>query len=127
MASTVTFNEQLVDFIEEMEQKMPSTLNVQSFAASLDGVTMSVSVADKKEAAKMVQQFRSFESVASVEVTSMTDTGAVMDGEVLEEEPRVNFSISVMYKGSGQDNAAPAAPDPAADSSNTTSDDEIIE
>ena len=127
MASTVTFNEQLVDFIEEMEQKMPSTLNVQSFAASMDGVTMSASVADKKEAAKVIQQFRSFESVASVEVTSMTDSGAVMDGEPLEEEPRVSFSISVMYRGSGQDNAAPAAPDPAADSSDTTSDEDILE
>lgn len=127
MASTVTFNEKLVDFIEEMEQKMPSTLNVQSFTASLDGVAMSVSVADKKEAAKMIQQFRSFESVASVEVTSMTDSGAVMDGEPMEQEPKVSFSISVMYRGSGQENEAPAAPDPAADTSDTTSDDEILE
>lgn len=112
-SSTVTYNEKLVAFIEEMELKMPSSLNVQSFSAGLTGVTMSVTVSDKREAAKMIQQFRSFDTVEEVEVTSLYDSGAVMDGEVLEEEPVVNFSISVTYK----DNVAasvPQAPDPSS-------------
>ena len=126
MASTVTFNEQLVDFIREMQEKMPSSLNVQSFAASMDGVTMSVTVADKKDAAKMIQQFRTFESVASVEV--LTDSNAVMDGQVIEEEPKVSFSISVMYKGMGQDNAAPVIEEPVAEqTTDATSDEAVME
>ena len=128
MASTVTFNEQLVDFIREMQEKMPSSLNVQSFAASMDGVTMSVTVADKKDAAKMIQQFRTFESVASVEVQALTDSNAVMDGQVIEEEPKVSFSISVMYKGMGQDNAAPVIEEPAAEqTTDATSDEAVME
>ena len=130
MANTVTFNEQLVAFIEEMQEKMPSSLNVQSFAASADGVTMSVTVADKKDAAKMIEQFRTFESIASVNVDSLNDTNAVMDGQVMEEEPKVSFSISVMYKGMGQDNEAPVIEEPAADTTQTedaTSDEAIME
>lgn len=128
MASTVTFNEQLVDFIREMQEKMPSSLNVQSFAASMDGVTMSVTVADKKDAAKMIQQFRTFESVASVEVQALTDSNAVMDGQVIEEEPKVSFSISVMYKGMGQDNAAPVIEEPVAEqTTDATSDEAVME
>ena len=128
MANTVTFNEQLVDFIEEMQQKMPSSLNVQSFAANQDGVTMAATVSDKQEAARMIQQFRTFDSVAAVEVLSLADSGAVMDGEVLEEEPKVSFSITIMYKGIGQDNAAPQIADPGAvDTPDTSSDEDILE
>lgn len=125
MGNTVTFNEQLVDFIEEMEGKMPASLNVRSLAANQDGVTMSVTVADKKEAARLIQQFRTFESVASVEVASLNDSGAVPDGQVLEEEPKVSFSVSIMYKGSGQDNPAPQVADPGA--SDAASDDNAEE
>lgn len=127
-SSTVTYNERLVDFIKEMEQKVPSSLSVQSFTASADGVSMAVTVSDKKEAAKLIQQFRTFDSVGAVEVTGMTDSGAVMDGEVLENEPMVSFTISVMYRGN-EDETPPQAPDPARDdsSSNNSSDDDILE
>lgn len=129
-SNTMTLNEDLVAFIEEMQQKMPSSLNVQSFTADLNGVSLAVTVEDKKAAAKLIQEFRTFESVASVEVTSMTDTGAVMDGEVLEEEPKVSFVITVAYKG-GLTDLTPLAimPDPAESSDNTTAtaDEDILE
>ena len=38
-------------------------------------------------------------------------SGAVMEGEPLEEEPKVSFSITVSYKGN--DATAPAAPQTA--------------
>lgn len=97
--STVTPNESLVAFIEEMEEKMPSSLNVQSFVADMESVTMSLTVSDKSEAAKLIQQFRSFDSVGDIAVSSISDSGAVMTGEPLEEEPKVSFSITVSYKG----------------------------
>lgn len=125
--NTMTLNEDLVAFIEEMEQKMPSSLNVQSLSANLDGVSMSVSVADKKDAAKLIQQFRTFESVAAVEVTSLTDTGAVMDGEVLEEEPKVSFVVTAIYKGGLLPPVAqPVVPDLNESSSDTAGADEDI-
>lgn len=121
----MTLNNDLVHFIEEMQKKMPASLNVQAFNADLNGVSLSVTVADKKEAAKLVQEFRTFESVAGVEVTGMTDSGAVMDGEVLEEEPKVSFTVQVLYKG-GADDPTPL-PEPADNAGSTAADDEILE
>ena len=123
--STVTPNEELVEFIEEMEEKMPSSLNVQSFDANLEGVTLSLNVRDKSEAAKLIQQFRSFDSVGSVAVSSIVDTGAVMEGEPLEEEPHVSFSINVSYKGF--EAVSPAAPQPVAETEETETAEETEE
>lgn len=97
--STVVPNENLVEFIEEMEQKMPSSLNVQSFIADTESVTLALTVADKKEAAKLIQQFRTFDSISDVAVSGISDTGAVMEGEPIEQEGKVTFSITVTYKG----------------------------
>ncbi len=129
-SNTITLNNDLVSFIEEMQHKMPASLNVQAFNADLNGVSLSVTVADKKEAAKLVQEFRTFESVAGVEVTSMTDSGAVMDGEVQEEEPKVSFTVQVLYKG-GLSDPTPLPEVPALDSTDeagsSTADEEIME
>jgi len=102
--STVTPNEGLVAFLEELENKMPSSVQVQTFSADLEKVTMNLSVEDKDEAAKVIQQLRDFDTVSSVATSGIRDTGAVMEGEPIEEEPRVSFSIEVTYKG----NEAPA-------------------
>lgn len=120
--STVTPNEEMVAFLEELEKKMPSSIQVQTFSANLEKITMNLSVKDKDEAARIIQQLRTFETVGSVAVSSIRDTGAVMEGEPLDEEPRVSFVAEVTYKG----NEAPAvveepAPQPAEN------DDEVLE
>ena len=133
--TTVTPNDRLVDFIAEMEEKMPSTLNVKAFASNTTGVTMSVSVADKKDAAALIQRFRTFETVDSVEVTALTDTGAALPGQVLAEEPQVSFTVQILYKGSGDDPIPtveePGAEDDAAsgdaDGAAAESDEDILE
>ncbi|MCH5255010.1 MAG: pilus assembly protein PilM [Lachnospiraceae bacterium] len=120
--STVTPNEDLVAFMEEMEEKMPASIYVQSFNADLNGVTMSVSVEHKDDAARLIQQFRTFDSVSSVAVASITDYGAVMDGQVVEEEPHVTFTVAVSYKGQEELalEAAEAAEAEAADTQEET-------
>lgn len=100
--STVLPGEELVEFIEELEQKMPSSLNVQSFTASREGVNMSLTVKDKREASKLIQQLRSFESISDVAVSGISDTGAVMEGEPMEQEGKVSFSVSLTYKGADE-------------------------
>lgn len=127
-SNTVTLNNDLVNFIEEMQQKMPASLSVQAFNADLNGVSMSVTVADKKEAARLVQEFRTFESVSGVEVTDMADKGAVMDGEVLEEEPKVSFNVRVTYKG-GEDSPTPLpeTPEQTESAGDTVTDEDIFE
>lgn len=104
--STVLPNENLIAFIEEMEEKMPSSLNVQTFIADKEGVTMTLAVKDKKDAAKLIQQFRTFESVANIACSGITDSGAVMSGEQIDAIPMVTFAVEVIYKGSEADPTA---------------------
>lgn len=112
--NTITPNEDLVAFIEEMEEKMPASLNVQSFSADLEGVTISLAVEHKDDAAWLVQQFRTFETVDTVGTSGITDTGAVMEGQVIDEEPMVTFTVTVKYKGSAAQAAIEAAEAEAA-------------
>lgn len=123
--STVTPNEGLVAFMEEMEEKMPSSIYVQSFNADLNGITMSISVEHKDDAARLIQQFRTFDSVSSVAVASITDYGAVMDGQVVEEEPHVTFSLAVSYKG--QEELALEAAEAAAEAETADTQEETEE
>ncbi|MCH5255827.1 MAG: pilus assembly protein PilM [Lachnospiraceae bacterium] len=112
--STVTPNEELVAFIEEMEQKMPASLHVQSFNADLEGVTMSLTVENKDDAAWLIQQFRGFETIETVGVSSITDSGALMDGQVIQEEPVVSLTVVLTYKASEAQAAIDAANEAAA-------------
>ena len=99
--STVTPNEQLVEFIEEMEAKMPYTIYVESFNSNLENVSMSLSVKDKREAAMVIRQFRTFETIDpnAIVISGLTDSGAVMDGQPLETEPQVSFTIMLTFRG----------------------------
>ena len=112
--STVTPNETLVAFIDEMEEKMPSSLNVQSFNATLEGVTITLTVENKDDAAWLIQQFRTFETVETVGVSSITDTGAMMDGQVVTEEPVVSLTVAITYRATDAQAAIDAANEAAA-------------
>ena len=93
---TWTHNGQLVEFIEEMEDKMPSSIKLTSFTSNRDGFTLSVSVKNKKEAAKVITQFRTFNSVADVVVSSVIDS----KNEAGVRE--VTFSLQGAYKDKEQ-------------------------
>lgn len=100
--NTVKPNENLVEFIQEMEIKMPSSLAVVSFTSNESGVNISLSVERKDEAAKLIQQFRSFQSINVTRVSEITDSGAVLMGGIEPEQPRVSFNVSMSYKGAEQ-------------------------
>ena len=124
--STVLPDENLVEFIEELEEKMPASLNVQSFTAGKEGVNMSLTVEDKQEAAKLIQQLRSFETISSISVSGISDSGAVMKGEPVEQEGKVSFSVALTYKGESELAAERLAKEAAAQNENTkTADDEV--
>ena len=90
-ALTENSNEALINFIEEMEQKMPEDFVVTSLTANTTNVTMQVEVNSKEAAAKVVQQFRSFDTVAAVAATSYTSD---KDDEGNE---KVTFAMSITY------------------------------
>lgn len=90
--ATLSRSEELVAFIEELEEKMPSSLLVINFTATPQNVSMSIEVDSKEAAAKTLMQLRTFDSVEVVSSTGLTDT--------LEEgsDAIVAFSVECVYK-----------------------------
>lgn len=88
-------NEELVEFLEELEDKMPSDVHVVSFTSTVEGVAINMNVSSKSEAAAAVEQLRSFNSLlpASVTVNSVVE-------EIDEESGTisVNFSVAAIYR-----------------------------
>ncbi len=98
--STLNWNKELTSFIKELETKMPKTFETASFSVSSTGVNMGVTVTTKDEAAKVIEQLRTFESVSVISTgsfaeTSPTDeTGAVVEGA----EKTITFAVTLTYK-----------------------------
>ena len=84
---TNTPNESLVSFLEELEQKMPSTLVIEDFNSTGIGISFTVEVSNKKEAANTLMQLRKFESL-----TSVTTTGTAED-----ESGIITMSVTANY------------------------------
>lgn len=88
-------NEELVEFLEELENKLPSDVHVVSFTSTVDGVAINMNVSNKSEAAAAVEQLRSFKSLIPTTVT----VNSVV--EEIDEETgtvSVNFSVAAIYR-----------------------------
>ena len=71
---TSTPNEQLKSFLEEMEQKMPSDITIETFSSTGSEVGFSMRVSSKAEAADALMQLRTFESLDTVTTTRLDQT-----------------------------------------------------
>lgn len=112
-------NEELVEFLEELENKMPSDVHVVSFTSTIDGVAINMDVSSKSEAASAVEQLRSFDSLIPESVT----VNSVV--EEIDEEAgtiSVNFSVAAIYRDIhetvSEDTEAADTEDAAADDTN---------
>ena len=93
--ATENRNEELVEFLEELEDKLPADVHVVSFTSRLDGVAINMNVSTKSEAAVTIEQLRTFNSLlpATVTVTSIV--------EDIDDESgitSVNFSVAALYR-----------------------------
>lgn len=84
---TNTPNENLRKFLEEMEQKMPSDMTVESFTSTGTGVTFTLRTSGKSEAATVLIQLRTFESLATVTTTGLDE----------DENGNVAMTVSCTY------------------------------
>ena len=84
---TNTPNENLRDFLEEMEQKMPSDMTVESFTSTGTGVVFTLRTSGKSEAATVLIQLRTFESLATVTTTGLDE----------DENGNVAMTVSCTY------------------------------
>ena len=84
---TNTPNEGLKNFIEEMEEKMPSDITVESFSSTGTQVSFSMRVTSKSVAANTIMQLRTFESLATVTTTGIDES----------EDGTVSLSVLCTY------------------------------
>ena len=84
-------NENLVEFINELEQILPSSFWTNSFSSDLEGISMSVTVEGKAAAARTILNIRNMKSIQDVQISNITDTQNELG------ESAVTFSITGTY------------------------------
>ena len=94
-AYTQTPNENLVEFMNELEQILPSTFYTNSFTSDENGVSMSITVEGKAAAARTILNIRNMKSIESVSVSGITDTVDEAGNST------VTFSLGGTYKALG--------------------------
>lgn len=90
-AYTETPNENLVEFINELEQILPDSFWTNSFSSDMEGISMSVTVEGKAAAARTILNIRNMESIEDVQISNITDTQNELG------ESAVTFSITGTY------------------------------
>ncbi len=84
-------NDNLVAFIEELEQKMPSEINVLTLSASDVSVHLNIEVTSKSAVADVINQLRSFESIIVGNVSTIADSKDEAGVST------VSFSVECLY------------------------------
>ena len=85
-------NENLVEFINELEQILPSSFWTNSFSSDMEGSSMSVTVEGKAAAARTILNIRNMESIEDVQISNITDSKDEAG------KSTVTFSITGTYK-----------------------------
>ena len=99
-----TNNDNLVTFIEELEEKMPSTFTVTAIAVTDQGLNMGIEVQSKEQVIYVIQTLRDFETVEIASISGLTIVGGGNSG-LFEEEiqgpmnptQRVRFTVALKY------------------------------
>jgi type IV pilus assembly protein PilM len=85
------YNDDLVAFIGELEQKMPSEINVLTISASETSVNLNIEVTSKAAVADVIAQLRTFDSIAVGNLSTITET------KDESELSTVSFSVDCTY------------------------------
>lgn len=84
-------NENLVEFINELEQILPDSFYTDSFSSDQTGISMTVNVEGKAAAARTILNIRNMESIEDVQISNITDAQNELG------ESAVTFSITGTY------------------------------
>ena len=85
-------NDNLLNFMTELENTLPNTVNVVSFSSTDEEMTINLMVDSKEAAAKTIQDIRKFDTVAYVTVAGITEEINDMGGSV------VTFTLEITYE-----------------------------
>ncbi len=94
----------LVEFIEELEAKMPHAFFIDSMTVNAESFSMNVTVQSKEEAAECIEQLRTFSCVQSLNVNGVYDArtvdlpnGETFDGALaMDEELLAQYGIAAV-------------------------------
>ncbi|MBR4760270.1 MAG: hypothetical protein IK078_09015 [Lachnospiraceae bacterium] len=97
-AMTENYNTQITETIEEMEKKLPSSIQVNAINATTDSFILTFTVATKEEVAAAVLSLRTFDNFSDVQITAVNEVEEELDdqGRVLAE-PRVETQVVCTY------------------------------
>ncbi|MGM9521961.1 MAG: pilus assembly protein PilM [Oscillospiraceae bacterium] len=73
-AYSESHNAYLVDFLEELERKMPSSMLLLSAVCDEQGVTMNIVTPGMEEANVVISQLRTFESIKQMTISTITES-----------------------------------------------------
>ncbi len=95
---TESRNEELEEFLGELEDKLPSNVNVISLSSDANQVVINMKVQTKDDAGETVEQMRTFHSLVPnlVTVTSLVEEENDESGESV-----VNFTVTAPYQAVG--------------------------
>ena len=88
---TINRNQDIVEFIETLEVKMPSTFSLNDFSATIDGITMNVTVETKEEAAAVLEELRKLDMFIYVDTMSISELVTEIG------ESQYSFSVEMLY------------------------------
>jgi type IV pilus assembly protein PilM len=89
--TTTSYNDNLVAFIGELEQKMPSEINVLTISAGENSVYLNIEVTSKATAADVIAQLRTFDTITVGNLSTITET------KDESELSTVSFSVDCTY------------------------------
>jgi type IV pilus assembly protein PilM len=96
---TMNSNDGIVDFLEELEKVLPSDVEISDFSSTDTTCVMTMMVDSKETAAGVINNLRTFESIDSLTVSSISDDDASIDSEDSSDNGlTVSFTITVTYK-----------------------------
>ena len=106
-----TNNDNLVSFIEELEEKMPSTFTVTAIAVTDQGLNMGIEVKSKEQVIYVIQTLREFDTVEIMGISGLTIVGGG-NSDLFEDEiqgqynptQRVRFTVSLKYTEAFREN-----------------------
>ena len=93
------WNNELVAFIEEMEEKMPVNFLTTSFNVNSSGVSLMCTVSSKEEAAKAIEQFRTFESVSVLASSGFVEAQTELMEEYIDADGNVALRPAEVPEG----------------------------
>ena len=113
-------NDGLLDFIAELEEKMPAEVNILSASCTQESISMNITVTSKTAAAKTIQQLRLFTTIGQIivgEITEETDEAGIKS---------VQFSVDCIYREDTADTEDVGTAD-AVDEDSQTAEDVLAE